>query len=211
MVDLFKFTRKLTLKRFFSTKNNVSNIALPIYDANQTVPISLGFQDQCNQQDLMDLFTENNTLEDPVDFLGSVNSGLKRKSVFYPSHMRGQYIDIFQKGIERDLSLLAKGIGTRGMQRDNLTAEQRLALKCLKDNDSILIRKADKGGATVVLDREYYVSEAQRQLNDPEAYRTLDRDPTPQFIKEFQDLLDEDENFREKTPQGWSLSWGEDL
>ncbi|XP_075428447.1 uncharacterized protein LOC142466834 isoform X1 [Ascaphus truei] len=193
MVDLFKFTRKLTLKRFFSTKNNVSNIALPIYDANQTVPISLGFQDQCNQQDLMDLFTENNTLEDPVDFLGSVNSGLKRKSVFYPSHMRGQYIDIFQKGIERDLSLLAKGIGTRGMQRDNLTAEQRLALKCLKDNDSILIRKADKGGATVVLDREYYVSEAQRQLNDPEAYRTLDRDPTPQFIKEFQDLLDEGE------------------
>ncbi|XP_075438454.1 uncharacterized protein LOC142493392 isoform X2 [Ascaphus truei] len=109
MVDLFKFTRKLTLKRFFSTKSNVSNTLLPIYDANTVVPFPLAFQDQCNQQDLSDLFMENNTLDDPVDFLGSINSGLKKKSVFYPSHMRGQYIDIFQKGIERDLSLLAKG------------------------------------------------------------------------------------------------------
>ncbi|XP_075438453.1 uncharacterized protein LOC142493392 isoform X1 [Ascaphus truei] len=193
MVDLFKFTRKLTLKRFFSTKSNVSNTLLPIYDANTVVPFPLAFQDQCNQQDLSDLFMENNTLDDPVDFLGSINSGLKKKSVFYPSHMRGQYIDIFQKGIERDLSLLAKGIGPRGLQRDNLTMDQRAALKSLSNNDLILIRKADKGGATVVLDRDYYVSEAKRQLGDPEAYHTLDRDPTPMFIREFQDLLDEDE------------------
>ncbi|XP_075461370.1 uncharacterized protein LOC142497453 [Ascaphus truei] len=198
MVDVFKFTRKLTLKRFFSSRNNNPNAMLPIFDINPVVPIPLGFEDQCRQQDLTDLFNENNTIDDPIDFLGSTNSGFKKKSVFCPSFMRGQYIDIFQKGIERDLSLLAKGIGTRGFQRGNLTVEQRAALKSLVDNDSVLIRKADKGGATVVLDREYYIAEAQRQLGDPEAYRTLDRDPTPQFSREFLDLMDEDGGTQEQ-------------
>ena len=50
---------------------------------------------------------------------------------------------------------------------DNISKEERLALKQLMNRRDTIIKPADKGGATVVLDAEKYHDEAMRQLNDP--------------------------------------------
>ena len=61
---------------------------------------------------------------------------------------------------------------------NNLTKEEREALCSLKDDHSIIIKGADKGSAVVVWDREDYLKEAYRQLDDKEVYEQVPDDPS---------------------------------
>ena len=53
---------------------------------------------------------------------------------------------------------------------NNLTNEEREALYSLKNDPSIIIKGADKGFVVLVWDREDYLKEAYRQLDDKEVY-----------------------------------------
>ena len=64
-------------------------------------------------------------------------------------------------------------------------------MQSLKDRDDIVIKKADKGSTVVVLDKETYMSEAQRQLSDEKYYEKLDSDPTEKFADEITKTLNE--------------------
>lgn len=57
---------------------------------------------------------------------------------------------------------------------DNLTPGERSALYELKNNNDIIIKPADKGGATVIMDRLTYQKEAERQLNNEKYYKKID-------------------------------------
>ena len=61
---------------------------------------------------------------------------------------------------------------------NNLTKEEREALYSLKDDPSIIIKGADKGSGVVVSDREDYLKEAYRQLDDKEGYEQFSDDPS---------------------------------
>jgi hypothetical protein len=56
---------------------------------------------------------------------------------------------------------------------DNLTKAEREALAALRDRSDIIIKPADKGSATVVMDTQAYLQEAYRQLNNDRYYRRL--------------------------------------
>jgi len=58
---------------------------------------------------------------------------------------------------------------------DNLTRGEKDSLKNLKNNKDILIKPADKGGATVIVNKSNYIIEAERQLNNMNYYRKLDK------------------------------------
>lgn len=47
------------------------------------------------------------------------------------------------------------------------------ALKELVQNPNIIIKPADKGSKIVILDRQHYLLEANRQLNNPKYYQTI--------------------------------------
>lgn len=55
----------------------------------------------------------------------------------------------------------------------NLTQAEIKALKQLQHNNHIVIKPADKGSATVILDRQQYIWEAERQLNNQDHYLKL--------------------------------------
>jgi len=59
--------------------------------------------------------------------------------------------------------------------RNNLTKEERDSISNLRNNKNIVIQSADKGGATVIMNRENYILEAERQLNNNKYYRRLDK------------------------------------
>ena len=59
---------------------------------------------------------------------------------------------------------------------NNLTNEEREALYSLKNDPSIIIKGADKGFVVVVWDREDYLKEAYRQLDDKEVYEQFSDD-----------------------------------
>ncbi|XP_072357570.1 uncharacterized protein [Scyliorhinus torazame] len=71
----------------------------------------------------------------------------------------------------------------------NVTQAQRNAIRALKTNRSIVIKPADKGGATIVLNRTDYCKEVYRQLNNQEHYRQLPADPTKEHIRQLNRLI----------------------
>lgn len=92
--------------------------------------------------------------------------------------------------MEQDLILLKdKTSGSKEIH--NTSVSQKQAIKMLRDNCDIVIRKADKGGTVVVLDSELYCRQVLNILNDRDTYRVLQNDPTPTFAEKLDHLLQE--------------------
>ena len=59
----------------------------------------------------------------------------------------------------------------------------------LSSNPRIVIKKADKGSAVVVMNTIDYLREGYRQLNDTKFYTKLDHDPTQRISQKIADTL----------------------
>ena len=75
--------------------------------------------------------------------------------------------------------------------RDNLGPQLRKALGRLKEDNSIIISRADKGDQVVVMDTTHYTQLAWQHLRDPNVYERLDRDPTEEMTKNFNNYLEQ--------------------
>ena len=58
--------------------------------------------------------------------------------------------------------------------RNNLPYQERIALKDLKSNTEIVIKKADKGSTTVIMNKQDKITEGQTQLDDRKNYMPLE-------------------------------------
>ena len=72
---------------------------------------------------------------------------------------------------------------------NNLTKGQKKALKELADRNDIIITKADKGGAVVIIDVDDYVKEAEHQLSYKVGYKKLQYDPTQRHTRLVNDTI----------------------
>ena len=72
----------------------------------------------------------------------------------------------------------------------NLTTKEENALNNLMKRTDIIICKADKGGATVIIDVNDYIREAKRQLDDRHFYRKLGSDPTKSHLELVNKAID---------------------
>ena len=62
--------------------------------------------------------------------------------------------------------------------------KQRRAIQDLKRNENIVLVPADKGRATVIMDREEYTRKMKLILNDADKYRIVKCDPTLKIERE---------------------------
>ena len=87
----------------------------------------------------------------------------KNKSNFCPPRNRNitldNYIDFITKFPLEELQ-------GKDIKRSNLTKEEQNALQELRGHSEILIFKADKGGAVIVMDRTCYADKTFETLND---------------------------------------------
>ena len=103
----------------------------------------------------------------------NIPNPFRPKGTWTPPPYREPALDAFLDAVEHDiLNIKPEPV------RDNLTARERQALKLLSRRDDIIIKSADKGSGTVVMNRDWYIDECLRQLNDVKFYRTLDKDIT---------------------------------
>ena len=72
--------------------------------------------------------------------------------------------------------------------KSNLSGRERDALRSLQRDDSIVVLPADKGNATVVMDRTSYNSKMMELLSDG-SYKVLNRNPTTGIEKRVEDNL----------------------
>ena len=99
-----------------------------------------------------------------------------------------------QQGLDLETFIISVGIALHKPSKpkhDNLTKSERSALYDLQNRLEIIIKPADKGSAVVVMDRDHYISEAERQLGDSTYSRLLDRDPTPEFVRQVSEAISE--------------------
>ena len=68
-------------------------------------------------------------------------------------------------------------INEHGMNYSSLSKEERDALHNLSNDDSIIIKPADKGSGIVIWDRSDYLLECQRQLSEQQVYEKIEQSP----------------------------------
>ena len=95
-----------------------------------------------------------------------------------PPSDREPLLNIYTDSIESDI------MNTKPTRvRDNLIRRERQALKKLQRRTDIVIKPADKGSGTVVMNRQHYLNECYRQLNNQQFYEKVNEDPTESITK----------------------------
>ena len=93
------------------------------------------------------------------------------------------YIEATQRELEKEQTKMEE------KPYNNLTKNERTSIKELSEREDIIITKADKGAAVVIVDVKDYIKEAERQLNNTENYRKLQKDPTATNMKLVNDAI----------------------
>ena len=111
-----------------------------------------------------------------------------KKSKWTPPEGQFASIDYFIKKCRHDVHKLKSNCNTK---LSNLSKEEWTALVNLKNRNDLVIKAADKGGATVVWRTDLYQQEAIRQLSDPTSYTKVNKDLTPANQKVVKDTIQE--------------------
>ncbi len=137
--------------------------------------------------------------DDDDDFQFNVKT-FTNKSTWTPADhkLRQSTLDTIQEVLNTTESVIRHRKTVNGRQQlllrnfeDNLTLLERTALTELKNNSDIIIKPADKGSATVIMDRVAYVTEARRQLSNATYYRKLERPIFTDNVEPINHVLEE--------------------
>ena len=138
-LDFKEFHRRLELMEFFGRegKDNDLNITKSIID----------FMNQ-NAEETSD----STDIEDNLN--KEIHKKFKLKSGWRP-YPPNRTLDIFQRSVKQEILKCRP----KHKKHDNLTGNERKGLKALKQNPHIIIKKADKGSAVVVMNTTDYLRE----------------------------------------------------
>jgi hypothetical protein len=89
--------------------------------------------------------------------------------------------DYAKEEIRQDCSVILRRVKP---PKNNITKEESLALKSLNNNKNLVFLKADKGGATVVMNKENYIEKMLDHLNNSGSYKKLNKNPLNKIAKE---------------------------
>ena len=90
-----------------------------------------------------------------------------------------------EKYIAATKSDIAKLINEPTRYRSNLTPSERNVLKSLENRTDIIFHPADKGGKIVIMDKDSYITNCEKQLDDEVFYQKIDEDPTNQICDDI--------------------------
>lgn len=116
------------------------------------------------------------------DIEGDTKYRFVKKSEWVPKPSKNTTLESFIDNVKTEIISTVESYTNNF---DNLSSDERTALRNLRSNVEIVIKPADKGSAVVVMDKSAYIREAERQLNDDRFYMKLEEDPTEKFSDEI--------------------------
>ncbi|XP_033095683.1 uncharacterized protein LOC117100195 [Anneissia japonica] len=122
---------------------------------------------------------------------------VKNKSNWTPPAGQFKTLDLYIEKCRHDVNQINF---KRRTKCNNLSHQEIKALRSLRNNNNLVIKHADKGGATVVWKRELYIAEGERQLSDNATYLPLLQDPTAQDQSLVSTAIDDMINNNELPP-----------
>lgn len=95
-------------------------------------------------------------------------------------------LNTFEKKVNYEIENI---LSQKNTHHQNLTKEERKILQDLSNNKDFVIKKADKGGATVVWGYDQYIQEAFKQLGDTTFYMPLTSNPIQILTQDVHKML----------------------
>ena len=73
----------------------------------------------------------------------------------------------------------------------NISISEQKTITSLASDETIIIKQADKGGATVIMDKEFYQNQVEKLLfnNEYRYYQKLDQNPQKEIMKKYRKFL----------------------
>ena len=110
----------------------------------------------------------------------------------HPFHVKSNWTPPVQPSVGSETFLEEVKFELAGIElhrpKDNLSHNERRALRELPRDKNIVLKKTDKGTTTIAMNREDKIKEGQLQLNDRNNYRPLDK-PMVETIAKKADAL----------------------
>ena len=103
---------------------------------------------------------------------------------FIPASERNKALDKFIETVEDFPKTKAKP-----QLQPNLIKLESNAIKSLKSDDTIIIKEADKGEATIIMDKGHYQSMVESIFTDDNYYEKLATDPRKDTLKKYINFL----------------------
>jgi len=98
--------------------------------------------------------------------------------------------EVREESIVKDVRLRVAGALLRARPpASNLSGAEARALKEIKQDKDLMVLRADKGGATVVMDRGDYEGKMHDMLQDRGTYKRLENDPTIKIQRKMNRIL----------------------
>ena len=89
----------------------------------------------------------------------------------------------------------------RELRKNNLSKEENKALESLTNDESIIIKEADKGGAVVIMDKDYYETKIMEMLLNPEFNSEMSENKDKKQCKKLKDYCLSIRQFWQKRKQ----------
>ena len=134
-------------------------------------------------------FMNENARDQNTD--SQIHQPFKNKSSWKPNPPN-RTLDTYKRAFKIDL-LKSK---LKPNHQHNLTKEQWKGLMELRKNPEIVIKKADKGSAVVIMNTTDYLREGHRQLSDPNFYTKIREDPTEKISDKICKVLTQMKNLK---------------
>ena len=114
-------------------------------------------------------------------------------------------VETFKEATNNDIDVEIKIL--KQPYYSNLSEREQKALKELNMRDGIVITNGDKEGAVVTLDVNGYVKECERQLNNTENYKHLQRDPrNNELVHNVIKKIENEKLIRKKFAEGLKIN-----
>ena len=110
---------------------------------------------------------------------------VRNKSNWIPPKGRDRELDTFVSHVT-DIPLTGND---KSKIKHNLSQPQQKSIKSLTDDNTIIIKEADKGGATVIMNKSFYQDKIENMLSNQEYYEKLDRNPQKEIMKKYNVLV----------------------
>ena len=178
-----EFYTVINISHYFLSYSDLRVLSLGLrFTPNPPHADRLNFKESLRRFDrnlrLREYFADSDS---PVD---SDTIKFHKMTTWTPPPNRDNALDIFISVVESELTNAPEQKNIH-----NLTVDERQALRKPTLNTEVAIREADKGSAGVVMSREHYIAETNRQLSDTDVYQQVSSTVYFDVIEEVKDIL----------------------
>ena len=109
----------------------------------------------------------------------------KKVSTLIPPSGRDTYLDFYIEAVTKEILQASP----KQTVYSNISKEEMNSLRSLSQDDSVVIKKADKSNMIIIMNKTDYTKEVERQLTDEKYYTELDENPSKAIEQNIFDCI----------------------